>query len=181
MINTSLESQTAHSLQRISGKSKDAAEFKGRLLQGLTMNMEIQLQPKSKSVRNISIISFRNHMMTAIQQHESEGTGLFEGKGRNSLSTSPEVFILNNRDVYIHTENGNVTTLANHVTFACIHYSPLSFHLTLTVPLLAIKVLYVCATEQSEYFLSQWDQTEMSVTSYCILLCCKSLGGNYPY
>lgn len=50
-----------------------------------TVENEIQLQLESKSVRNISIIFFRNHMMTAVR-HESEGMVLFEGKGRNSLS-----------------------------------------------------------------------------------------------
>lgn len=96
------------------------------------MNMEIQLQ---------LIISFRNHMMTAARRHESEETVLSGGKGTNSVSTSPGVFIVNSGDVYICTENSN--THISHVTFACIHYSLPCFHLTLTIPLLAIKVLYV--------------------------------------
>lgn len=104
--------------------------------------------------------------MNAVQ-HKSEGLVWFEGKGSNSHNTGPVIFILNSGHVYFYTENSNMTTLTYHVTFACIHYNPLCFHLTLKIVLLAIQsplcvtatiwdnILTFCHNEIRQRWLSQ--------------------------
>lgn len=88
-----------------------------------TVENEIQLQLESKSVRNISIIFFRNHMMTAVR-HESEGMVLFEGKGRNSLSNRclPSTSYMCNSTIWIFfCQNGiRQRWLSQVIVYHCV-------------------------------------------------------------
>lgn len=113
-------------------------------------------------------------MMDAAQWLETEDLVWFKGKGSNSLSTGPWVFILNSGDVYIHNREQQHDNTHTHVTSACIHYSPLCFQLTLKIALHAVRVLYVQQhnlRQYSDIFLSQCDQIEMTVTSNRLSLC----------
>lgn len=65
-------------------------------------------------------------------------TAVIYYKSSKSLTSNPEVFILNSGDIYIHIANSTTTTLTYHVTSACIHYRSLCFHLTLNILLPAI-------------------------------------------
>lgn len=118
------------------------------VFQGLKINIEIQLH---------IIIFFGYYMMIAVS--DIREVEWFEGK-------SPEVFVLNSGDVYIHTANSSMTTLTYHATSACIHYNSLWFHLTLKVPLPAIlpsKSYKLKSTIWVWHFLSQLGQREMTV------------------